>query len=204
MDADDATRAIQSCFPELSDRELRPLRSGRSHSTFAYGDSVFRFPRTAAETVLLRRELRLLPALAPALPLPISTPTQVAQWRGRPFAGAPYLAGKPIGTDDLFGPQGGEIACELGEFLWALHQFPLEQAAVALRTPPDAAPADPQDGLDRLRMRVFPAALAVAAPGRRSWSPRVSRSWGSCGRARSPTTTWGAVTCSFMRATLRG
>ncbi len=168
MDAGDATRAIRSCFPELGDHELRPLRSGRSHSTFAYGDSVFRFPGTAADTVLLRRELRLLAALAPALPLPISTPTRVAQWRGRPFAGAPYLAGKPIATDDLFGPQGGEIACELGEFLWALHRFPLEQAAVALQTPPDAAPADPREWLDRLRMRVFPRlspSLRIAVDG---------------------------------------
>ena len=156
MDADEATTAIRSCFPELGKHTARQLRSGWSHWRFAYGDTGFRFPRTAADAVLLRREAQLLPLLARMLPTPVAAPAHFAQWRGRPFMGAPFLAGEKITADALFGPDGAHLARELGAFLTALHAFPLEEAAVALRTPAATAPPAPREWLDRLRMRVFP------------------------------------------------
>lgn len=165
MEACEAAEAIQSAFSDLGEAPVRALEQGWSHWTFAHGDRVFRFPRTPNDARLLSRELRLLPLLAPHLPAPVPVPRWVGEWRGRPFAGYPAIEGEPLRRDVLFGHGGGTIAREIGQFLTALHNFPLDQAAEALETPVSHHSPDPSDWLESIRMRVFPrlsATLRVA------------------------------------------
>ncbi len=165
MDACEASTAIRRAFPELGDAPVRALAQGWSHWTFAHGERVFRFPRTAADARLLSREIGLLPTLAPHLPAPVPVPRWVGSWRGRPFAGYPAIAGEALRRGTLFGPNGATVARELGAFLSALHDFPPEQAARTLDAPlPETLP-EPHDWLESIRMRVFPrlsATLRVA------------------------------------------
>ena len=168
MDASEAAAAIGQRFPELGDAPVRALDHGWSHWAFAHGDRVFRFPRTAADARLLERELRLLPAIAPALPAPVPVPRWRGEWRGRPFAGHPRIAGEALRRRALFGHGGGALARAIGRFLAALHGFPPERAAEALGEPPPERPPDPRDWLEAIRMRVFPrlsATLRVAVDG---------------------------------------
>ena len=168
MDACEAADAIRGAFPGLGEAPVRALRHGWSHWTFAHGERVFRFPRTANDARLLEGELRLLPLIAPRLPAPVPVPEWVGEWRGRPFAGYPVIEGRALRRVTLFGPGGGTIAREIGQFLGALHGFPPEQAAEALGVPlPERVP-DPREWLEDIRMRVFPrlsATLRVAVEG---------------------------------------
>ena len=169
MEACEAADAIHTTFPDLGEAPVRPLKQGWSYWTFAHGDRVFRFPRTAADAGLLTRELRLLPVIAPHLPAPVPVAQWVGEWQGRPFAGYTAIEGEPLRREVLFGPGGGNIARDVGQFLTALHNVPVEQVAEALETPLpdhilDQSP-DPSDWLESIRMRVFPrlsATLRVA------------------------------------------
>ena len=165
MEAREAAEAIHQTFPDLEEAPVRPLEHGWSHWTFAHDERVFRFPRTPNDARLLEGEMRLLPLLAPHLPAPVPVPEWVGEWDGRPFAGYPVIEGQGLRRVTLFGPGGGNIAREIGQFLTALHDFPPEQAAEALGAPlPEHVP-DPRTWLEDIRMRVFPrlsATLRVA------------------------------------------
>ena len=165
MESCEAADAIHRAFPDLEEAPVRALKQGWSYWTFAHGDRVFRFPRTANDAGLMNREIRLLPAIAPHLPVPIPVPRWIGEWQGRPFAGYPAIEGRGLRRDVLFGPGGGAIARDIGAFLTALHNSPLEQAAEAFgMLLPHHLPT-PADWLESIRMRVFPrlsATLRVA------------------------------------------
>ncbi|HEX5505907.1 MAG TPA: phosphotransferase, partial [Thermomicrobiales bacterium] len=94
----DAARLIAGQFPALAPARLESLGVGWDNRSFLVdGRVVFRFPRRRIAAALLEREARVLPLLAPQLPLPIPVP----RWLGRPtadypapFAGYPYLPGR--------------------------------------------------------------------------------------------------------------
>ncbi len=165
MEAREAADAIRTAFPDLGEAPVRALRHGWSHWTFAHGDRVFRFPRTANDARLLEGEMRLLPLIAPRLPAPVPVPEWVGEHDGRLFAGYPVIEGRALRRVTLFGPGGGTIAHEIGQFLTALHGVPPEEAAEALGAPlPEHIP-DPRGWLEDIRMSVFPrlsATLRVA------------------------------------------
>jgi aminoglycoside 2''-phosphotransferase len=122
-------------------RRLTPLHAdelvelGRGTESVAYlidGEWVARFPAVPAAQAALRRELALLPALRPALPL--ATPafehvgrngTQLVFVAYRSISGIPLTAD----TLDALGPDEQDAAlASLAEFLRALHAFPVELA----------------------------------------------------------------------------
>jgi aminoglycoside 2''-phosphotransferase len=122
-------------------RRLAPLRAdelvelGRGTESVAYlvdGEWVARFPAVPAAQATLRRELALLPALRPALPLA----TPVFEHVGRSgtelvFVAYRSISGVPLTADtiDALGPNEQEAAlASLAEFLRALHAFPVELA----------------------------------------------------------------------------
>jgi aminoglycoside phosphotransferase (APT) family kinase protein len=122
-------------------RRLTPLRAdelvelGRGTESVAYlvdGEWVARFPAVPAAQATLRRELALLPALRPALPL--ATPVFEHVGRSRTdlvFVAYRSISGVPLTADtfDALGPGEQEAAlASLAEFLQALHAFPLELA----------------------------------------------------------------------------
>jgi aminoglycoside phosphotransferase (APT) family kinase protein len=103
-------------------------------------DLCARLPRRAVAVQLLEAEQRLLPRLAPVLPLPAPAPVRT----GRPEPGVydwpwslvPWLPGAPVGTRRL-APGSGAV---LGRFLSALHSQPAGDApASAVRGVPLAA-----------------------------------------------------------------
>ncbi|MBI3973220.1 MAG: phosphotransferase [Chloroflexi bacterium] len=119
-------------FPELRAARIETRDTGGEHYTVAVGDDlVFRFPRDAATAAKTAREVAVLEALAPILPLPIPA----VRFLGRPSASFPYPF---TGQQRIRGVMGEvlrpprehwpRLARQLGEFFTALHAFPRERA----------------------------------------------------------------------------
>jgi aminoglycoside 2''-phosphotransferase len=145
-------RVIQSCFPGFEVRSISYLAEGWSSTVWEVnGSHVFRFPKRPEINPGLCKEIRLLPGLAPALPLPI--PQFDFVWQGGPeyegvFVGYPKLPGVELLPEDgallsrledgemqqRSRPKDGEtspvaqVPRQLGEFLTSLHRFPLSRA----------------------------------------------------------------------------
>jgi aminoglycoside 2''-phosphotransferase len=119
--------------------EVRAITElGRGTGSVAYlvdGAWVFRFPMTDNARRTLRRELALLGALGPALPLPIPAFEHVARaGEGPHFVGYRRLPGVPLtadAIDALPAARQDSAPAGLAAFLEALHRFPVEQARAA-------------------------------------------------------------------------
>ncbi len=119
-----ALALVRSQFPALAATDARPLGAGWDNTAYLVGDVVFRFPRRTSTLPLLEREVRLLPRIAGALPLPVPVP----EWVGAPspayrwpFAGHRRLPGTPASQLRLSERELGDAAAPLGEFLAVLH-----------------------------------------------------------------------------------
>jgi aminoglycoside phosphotransferase (APT) family kinase protein len=126
----EAAQLLEQQFPALTPAHLEILGVGWDNIAFLVnGEIVFRFPRRLMGANLLRHEQRILPLLAPLLPLPIPVPI----YHGLPAADYPYeFAGYPMIP--------GETACKLmradetraaiaeqiARFLLALHSIPVD------------------------------------------------------------------------------
>jgi aminoglycoside phosphotransferase (APT) family kinase protein len=120
-----ARRLIGARFPELRLDAIRLLGEGWDSTAWLVDEQwVFRFPRRAVVVPGFRRELAVVPRLAPALPLPVP----VAVHRGEPsaefgwpFAGSRFVPGRELSDaapDDSARVRHGRA---LGRFLRALH-----------------------------------------------------------------------------------
>jgi len=100
---------------------LERLGSGWDNDAWLVdGRWVFRFPRRAFAVPFLERELAVLPALAPALPLPITRPEHSGHdARGWPYAGYTFMRGRPLASTDL--EPRPALGQALGAFVRALH-----------------------------------------------------------------------------------
>jgi aminoglycoside phosphotransferase (APT) family kinase protein len=127
-----AARLIEAQVPELAPARLELLGAGWDNWAFRVnGDLVFRFPRRKLGAVLLEREVRVLPLLAPHLPLPIPTPL----FQGAPAGGYPYpfagyrlIPGETACRLEWTGAARAAAAPLLGRFLRTLHRLPVEPA----------------------------------------------------------------------------
>ncbi len=115
--------------------DLRPVTIGRAWTGWdntvyeVNGELVFRFPRRQVAVRLLETEIRLLPRLAPRLPLPVAVPERVGQPTGAypwPFAGYCKLPGETADRVHLTDAQRASLAAPLGRFLVALHSLGTE------------------------------------------------------------------------------
>jgi aminoglycoside phosphotransferase (APT) family kinase protein len=112
-------------FPELDASSARLLGEGWDNSVWLVEERLaFRFPRRAVAAELVERELRVLPLLAPLLPVAIPVPVFV----GRPgrgyslgFFGAEVLPGSEVAECELTGLERERIGARLGRFLRLLH-----------------------------------------------------------------------------------
>src|SRR5439155_12562403 len=121
-----AAALIERQFPEL--RPARVEAFGEGWDNFAFrvnGTLLFRFPRRQLAVEGLETEHRLLPRLAPLLPLPVPRP----RWLGRAELGWPwpFLGHEMVPGDTAFGAalndrERAALARSLGELLSALHR----------------------------------------------------------------------------------
>ena len=90
---------------ELQESPLQKLAEGWDHSVWVVDERfVFRFPRRQAAIPGFVREFRVLPKLAPRLPLPVPLPTfagQPAEGFPWPFFGAELIPGVEAGVAEL-------------------------------------------------------------------------------------------------------
>lgn len=154
-----AARLIDRQFPALAPAQVDRFGEGWDNVAFLVnGAYVFRFPRRRVAVPWLEHETRILPRLAPHLPLAIPAPRFV----GVPDADYPYpWAGYPriVGTTaDRIRWTDAERACcadPLARFLAALHRIPVSDADIADGPGDELARADLQKRapmvLDRLR-----------------------------------------------------
>jgi aminoglycoside 2''-phosphotransferase len=106
--------------------EVVAIGDGWDHDTFLVdGDLIVRFPRRDENVDGLRRELRLLPALADHLLYGIPRPSVTGEHDGRPFAGYPMIAGREVEPEDL---EDEALRASLADAIRALHAFPVDTA----------------------------------------------------------------------------
>jgi len=154
-----ARSLIAAQFPELETDQVELFGEGWDNTAYLVdGRVVFRFPRRTIAVELIDTEVRVLPRIAPLLPLPIPVP----RWPGRPdqgypwpFAGYEHLPGR-VASDAGLDDAGRERAAPvLGRFLAALHR--VDPAGLDL--PGDTiARADMTERADRMRERIAGAA----------------------------------------------
>lgn len=118
------------------------------------GEWIFRFPRRAQVEDWLRKEIGLLPELAPALPVAVPSFELVSD--DPIFVGYRKVTGRPLARD-----ASPDVARDLARFLSALHAFPVERArAAGVAGDRGAWAADYARQLGRFRANVFPLLTA--------------------------------------------
>ncbi|MDN3358278.1 phosphotransferase [Actinomadura sp. DC4] len=123
--ADAAADLIGDQFPRLRGASVEAFATGWDNTVFLVAEQwIFRFPRRAVALPGLRREIDVLPRLAPRLPLPVPVP----EFAGRPspafpwpFWGARHLPGRELADAGLADGARAGAAAGLGAFLRALH-----------------------------------------------------------------------------------
>jgi len=146
VDAVLARTLIESQFEDLAPARVEPLGAGWDNTAYVVGGEwVFRFPRRKTALALNERELRLLPSIAPRVPLPVPVPTRIGRatdafpW---PFAGYRFLAGRSASAALLDDARRAAMAVPLARFLAALHAFPVDEAAALGARPDDIGKLD--------------------------------------------------------------
>jgi aminoglycoside phosphotransferase (APT) family kinase protein len=126
VSADGAAALIAARFPRLRGAPVKELATGWDNTVFLVGGEwVFRFPRRSIALPGIRREIELLPRLAPRLPLPVPVPEFVGEpspefpW---PFWGARHIPGRELAESGSPDEDRVAVAADLGAFLRALHE----------------------------------------------------------------------------------
>lgn len=125
VDARLVRRLVREQHPDLAGLPLRPLGNGWDTVVYRLGrDLTVRMPRRELGARAVAGELRWLPHLAAALPLPVSEPVRA----GQPSRGFPwqwsicrYVPGRPVAGRGCDGAAGRVAAVRLAGFLRALH-----------------------------------------------------------------------------------
>jgi aminoglycoside phosphotransferase (APT) family kinase protein len=163
VDAAQAAQLVGRQFPQLRGARVELIATGWDNTVYLVdGSWVFRFPRRTIALDGVRREIELLPRLAPALPLPIPVPEFVGApsesypW---PFWGGRLLPGQELADAELPDAAREPAAAQVGRFLRALHD-PGRVIEVGADLP-----VDPMN-------RGNPA---VRAPIARDWLARLAR-----------------------------
>ena len=154
-----ARSLISAHFPALAAGSLRRVGEGWDNVVWATEDDVaFRFPRREIAIPGVEREIVLLPALAPRLPLAIpdaafaGAPCERFRW---PWFGSRLIAGREVAGAHLDDAARIALAPRLGEFLRTLHDLDVGAAL----------PRDPMRRTDMaIRVPLTRKALAEVAP----------------------------------------
>lgn len=139
LDLDGAAALVRAAWPELAAHEVVEVGLGWDNLALGLrlgGETVgvVRIARRAVARELLHNEARWLPALAAALPLPVSAPQGLVTLPERypfPLARYPWLPGRPASDGPWSAEARAAAAPVLGRFLRALHDLPVSEAALA-------------------------------------------------------------------------
>jgi aminoglycoside phosphotransferase (APT) family kinase protein len=122
---EELARQLLARFPELEVESVRPFAEGWDYTIWLVNEHwTFRFPRREIVVPGMRREIAVLPELAPLLPIQVPAPVFVGRpdegfpW---PFFGSELLPGRELGEAELDNPTRMEIGRSLGRFLRRLH-----------------------------------------------------------------------------------
>jgi aminoglycoside phosphotransferase (APT) family kinase protein len=138
------------------------IEGGWDHAVFEVnGEWIVRVPRRKEVRPWLRKETRLLPEIAPLLPLPVPS-FEVAEDGDEPFVAYRKLPGRPIDETLRDGADATALGRMLGSFLTALQRFDLARATELTDSGPDAHGwIEEQRRLHELsRSRVYPLLTA--------------------------------------------
>ncbi|MBG0829238.1 phosphotransferase [Planomonospora sp. ID67723] len=120
-----AAALVGEQFPHLRGAPVEPLATGWDNTVHLVGGRlVFRFPRRAIALPGIEREIAVLPALAPRLPLALPVPAHVGRPGGSypwPFWGAELIPGQELAEARLSEAGRMRAAAGLGAFLRVLH-----------------------------------------------------------------------------------
>ena len=144
VDRELAAELLREQFPEVPTDDLRSLGSGWDNDVWEAGDLVFRFPRRAIAVPLVETELRVLPEIAPRLPLPVPRPVAAGRPSPRfpaPWIGYRMLPGRTVDRARIGPDDRARLAPALGAFLRALHGIGAEEGR-RLRVPDDTFRGD--------------------------------------------------------------
>jgi len=127
-----AAHLIAEQFPQLAPVRVEPLGIGFDNVALLVNDRyVFRFPRRTLGATLLESEFKLMPAIAPLLPLAVSNPVFVGspseQFRWS-FAGYECIPGRELYRANIPPSPRHGLAVALGQFMRCLHSIPAELA----------------------------------------------------------------------------
>src|SRR5262245_56742778 len=146
-----AESLIEEQWPALAPVLARVLGAGWDNTVHLVNNAfVFRFPRRSVAVPLIETELKLLPWLAPQLPLAIPNPCFAGTASLRypcPFIGYPWIPGHTMTGLNLPDSERKAMAKPLGTFLAALHTVPADEARLR------GAPEDLFRRLDFCRRR---------------------------------------------------
>jgi aminoglycoside phosphotransferase (APT) family kinase protein len=130
-------RSLLAQFSSLDPQSVRPFAEGWDYSIWAVDERwAFRFPRREMAVPGARREIAVLPELAPLLPIPVPEPVFVGEpaegfpW---PFFGSALLPGRELADADLDDAGRMEVGRALARFLRVVHD-----AEVDYELPTDA------------------------------------------------------------------
>ena len=161
LDAVSIRFEIARIAPEFGREPIAQLGEGMDNFAVSVGEIfVFRFPKHAEAAEGLRRELALLPRLAPRLHLDIPRFEYVGEHSGTglPFVGYRLIRGEPLHRtlyDDLPEVTRDGILGDIADFLSAVHTFPVREA-VDCGIAPHGDRAGYLEDLRRARDDVFP------------------------------------------------
>ena len=133
VDPDLATLLIETQFRDLGSIVVEQFGEGWDNTAYLANNlMVFRFPRRQIAVPLIEIEARVLPRIAPKLPVAVPRPL----WIGRasreypwPFSGYPLISGRTADVAGLDDRRRSALARPLGEFLQALHALPSQGLA---------------------------------------------------------------------------
>jgi aminoglycoside phosphotransferase (APT) family kinase protein len=166
VDEELAHALIAERFSALDSSSLRLIGTGWDNVVWVTADGIaFRFPRRRVAIPGVKREIAILPTLAPRLPLavpdaayPGSPSSSLFPW---PWFGSHLIAGREIASAHLDDMQRAALAPRLGAFLRILHSLQ--------PNPEIPLPVDPMDRTDMaIRVHKTREALAKAAA---LWTP---------------------------------
>lgn len=160
-----AARLIARQFPQLAPVRLEALSAGWDNLAFLVNARfVFRFPRREIAAPLIAREARVLPLLAPHLPLRVPVPEYVGTPEAEyphTFAGYAIIPGETACRCEWSEHERAAQVATLADFLRLLHRIPIDEETRRWAPRDEFARADLKQRAPKLKERLASKTAAL-------------------------------------------